>query len=106
MEKDNLILSGIRSRFFLVLDELKTLGIIGGTKGFAERCGVDRSNIVRRKNSDYGTIPVEWLVMLAQNYSVNTDYLLLGKGKMFGRGFDVEKQKKLQINCKNAMRAQ
>lgn len=100
MEKENNILDGIRSRFFLVLDELKNLGIIGGTKGFSDRCGIDRSNIVRRKNSEYGNIPTEWLALMAKHYAVNCDYLLLGKGKMFSRGFDVEKQKKLQNDCK------
>lgn len=99
MDKNNVILNGIRSRFFLVLDELKKLGIIGGLKGFSDRCGVDRSNIARRKNSDYGNIPTEWLVLLAKNYSVSTDYLLLGEGSMFIRGFDAEIQKKLQEEC-------
>lgn len=100
MEKGNQILDGIRARFFLVLDELKNLGIIGGTKGFATRCNIDRSNIIRRKNTEFGNIPTEWLVLMAQTYQVSTDYLLLGKGKMFSRGFDVEKQKKLQEKCR------
>lgn len=86
-------------RFFEVLDELKALGVIGGTTSFSARTGIDRSNIVRRKNSEYGNIPVEWLVALSENYSVRTEYLLLGKGKMFESNFDVEKQKKLQKNC-------
>lgn len=100
MDKDNEILSGIRCRFFLVLDELKNLGIIGGTKGFSDRCGIDRCNIVRRKNTEYGTIPTEWLVLMAQHFAVSTDYLLMGKGNMFSRSFNVEKQKKLQEDCK------
>jgi len=100
MQKDNIILNGIRARFFGVLDELKNLGIIGGITSFSDRTGIDRSNIVRRKNTEYGNIPVEWLVALAENYNVRTDYLLLGSGKMFNRGFDVEKQKIMQKNCK------
>lgn len=104
MDKNNEILSGIRCRFFLVLDELKNLGIIGGIKGFSDRCGIDRCNIVRRKNSEYGNIPTEWLVLLALHYAVSTDYLLLGKGKMFTRSFDVEKQKKLQEDGKTKAR--
>lgn len=104
MDKGNVILNGIRSRFFLVLEELKKLGIIGGLKGFSDRCGVDRSNIARRKNSEYGNIPTEWLVLLASHYDVSTDYLLMGKGSMFTCDFDVENQKKLQLQCKEKLR--
>lgn len=50
-------------------------------------CGFDRRNLYNKRKGVWGkrTIHVAWLSMLCDKYRVSSEWLLLGKGKMFGK---------------------
>ena len=49
-------------------------------------CCFDRRNLFNKRNGARGcrTIPASWLSVLCDKYRVSPEWLLLGRGKMFG----------------------
>ena len=87
-------LQAIQRRFFDALDILITTGQINGLKGFCEESGLNRtkySNIRSEmgkpksecKESNYKVIDIEALSYICRTFRVSTEWLLLGRGKMF-----------------------
>ena len=87
-------LRAIQRRFFDVLDILIDTGQISGLKGFCDMSGLNRakySNIrsemgkpeSERKETNYKVIDIEALSYICRVFNVSSDWLLLGRGKMF-----------------------
>lgn len=87
-------LQAIQRRFFGVLDILIDTGQINGLKGFCDMSGLNRakySNIrsemgkpeSERKVNNYKVIDIEALSYICRMFNVSSDWLLLGRGKMF-----------------------
>ena len=87
-------LRAIQRRFFDVLDILIDTGQISGLKGFCDMSGLNRakySNIrsemgkpeSERKETNYKVIDIEALSYICRVFNVNSEWLLLGRGKMF-----------------------
>lgn len=50
-------------------------------------CGFNRRNLFNKRNGVWGyrTIPASWLSVLCDKYRVSPEWLLLGRGEMFGK---------------------
>jgi hypothetical protein len=89
------IVEGINRRFFVAIEALVSLGRISALESFCKLHGFSPSRYreTRRtygitpnpnsKPSRYKQIEIEALYSLCNNYSISTDWLLLGRGKMF-----------------------
>lgn len=71
-------------RFWRAYEELIDLGRTGPTR-FCRECSVDRRNFADiMRHQDRYHIRAEWLSVLVLNYGVSANWLLTGKGWMFG----------------------
>lgn len=50
-------------------------------------CGFDRRNLFSKRAGNWGkrTISASWLSAICDKYRVSPEWLLLGRGKMFGK---------------------
>lgn len=71
-------------RFFQAYAELVMLGRTN-CKRFCEDLGADRRNF-RKQEADHSRriLKPEWLSVLVRKYGVSADWLLTGRGWMFG----------------------
>lgn len=92
----------VTSRFFSALERLTADKVIRGTKTFTTRYGISRWNFLTMKKQPAlcSQFRSAWLMYLVRDYGVNPYWLLLGSGDFYAPGFDAEKVKKLQIDCK------
>ncbi len=75
----------VTDRFFQAFDELKALGQTNRTR-FCEELGVDKRNFAKQENDHTRQIlKPGWLSFLVLKYSVSADWLLTGRGWMFGQ---------------------
>lgn len=74
---------GVVARFF---EALATLAAEHSILEVSRTCGFDRRNLYSKRSGACGnrTIPVAWLSAICDKYSVSPEWLLLGKGEMFG----------------------
>lgn len=89
------IVEGINRRFFVAIEALVSLGHISSLEGFCKLHGFSppRYRETRQsygitpnpnsKPSRYKQIELEALYSLCNNYSISSEWLLLGRGKMF-----------------------
>jgi hypothetical protein len=89
------IVEGINRRFFVAIEALVSLGKISSLEGFCKlydfsppryrelRLTYGITPNPNSKPSRYKQIEIEALYSLCNNYSISTDWLLLGRGKMF-----------------------
>lgn len=78
--------AAIVRRFFLALDTLKDTKVIHGLTNFTEEHGINRRNLYQlRKNPERRILQVSWLAYLVNDYGVNAQWLLTGRGNIFGK---------------------
>lgn len=89
-------LNAIQRRFFDALEVLINTGQVNGLKGFCDESGLNRakySNIRtemgkpenERKETNYKVIDIEAMSFICRTFRVSSDWLLLGRGKMFAK---------------------
>lgn len=73
-------------RFFQACDELLAVGKAGSIRELCRTIGYDRRNFTNKKNGMHGnnSIRPEYLAALVIKYGVSADWLLTGRGWMFG----------------------
>lgn len=66
---------------FTILEETNS------TEGIINTCGIDKRNFYKKRKGEFGyaKIPASWLSVLCDKYRVSPEWLLLGRGKMFGK---------------------
>lgn len=73
----------VSTRFFDVMDYLKTHGRITNITAFCDRYQINRRNMMQQKANPMRQIfKPSWLVYLVRDYDVNAEYLLTGKGEI------------------------
>lgn len=73
-------------RFFLALDTLKDIRQIHGVTNFTEQHGINRRNLYQlRKSPERNIFQCAWLRYLVEDYGVNANWLLTGRGNIFGK---------------------
>jgi hypothetical protein len=84
MEKSDLPREYIElaTRFFQALEALKQRDDIRGIGTFIRKHGIDKRNFYKVKDFSIRFKP-EWLVYLARDYKVSSEWLLTGRGEMF-----------------------
>lgn len=75
---------GVVARFF---EAFATIAAEHSILEVLTTCGFDSRNFYNKRNGVWGkrTIPVAWLSILCDKYRVSPEWLLLGRGKMFGK---------------------
>ena len=78
------MIESVTDRFFQAYTELVMLGKTN-RKRFCEDLAVDRRNF-RKQETDHERriLKPEWLSVLVRRYGVSADWLLTGRGWMFG----------------------
>lgn len=88
-------------RFFEAIQILKANKIIRGKQTFTERYGINRWNFnTCEKSPERDIFQVAWIEYLVRDYKVSATWLITGNGSFFDLGWDTEKVKNLQKNCK------
>jgi hypothetical protein len=86
--------STIQSRFFVVFDKLVEKGQIKSLQSFCEKFGFNRTRYSHVRNgirnpenlppsNKYRYIDIDAIEYICNDYGVSTEWLVLGKGKMF-----------------------
>lgn len=79
----------VTTRFFAVIDALVAMGKIRGNQTYCKRYGIDPGNFrAQKKDLNKGFFQVSWIIPLIRDFNVSSDWILLGKGKMFTEGTD------------------
>lgn len=74
----------ITKRFFLTLDTLITKRKLRGMKTFTDKYNINYWNLSSlKKEPERRILKVEWLAHLVNDYEVNANWLLCGRGNMF-----------------------
>lgn len=88
-------------RFFEAIQTLKENKVIRGKQTFTGRYGINRWNFnTCEKSPERNIFQVAWLENLVNDYKVSAVWLLTGRGSFFDTGWNGEKVKNLQKNCK------
>lgn len=88
-------------RFFEAIQILKANKVIRGKQTFTERYGINRWNFnTCEKSPERDIFQVAWLENLVRDYKVSATWLITGCGSFFDLGWDYEKVKNMQKNCK------
>lgn len=75
----------VTDRFFEAFDELKALGRTNRSRLCGE-LGVDRRNFAKQEaDHSRAILKPGWLSVIVTNYGVSADWLLTGRGWMFGK---------------------
>ena len=91
----------IVDRFFEAIKLLRAHKIIGGLKVLTDNHNLNRWNINAMKaDRSHNYFRASWIAYLYKDYHVNPIWMLTGEGDFFEAGYDKEKVKKLQDNCK------
>lgn len=83
--KKNFDSRDIIDRFFLVLYDLIDRKVIRGKKTFTTHYGIDRWNLNKLENdkSREGIFKLAWLAYLINDFGVNSEWLITGRGDMY-----------------------
>ncbi len=74
----------IINRFFKILEHLRTLKVLRGKGGFANKYGVEQTHLRRLEREPHrGGFQVAWLMYLVRDYNVSPEWILTGKGKRY-----------------------
>lgn len=73
----------INRRFFLSIAILVAVRRLHGLQDFARRYGINYGNLNTIKNHNSGIIKPEYLAILAKDFGISSEWLLLGTGNMF-----------------------
>jgi hypothetical protein len=74
----------IGNRFLMALDALYAMGEIKSFARFERESGIPHTSLHKLRSKPACKImQVSWLAALVENYSVNAEWLLLGRGRMF-----------------------
>ena len=75
----------VTDRFFQAYDELRVLGKTGLNQ-FCTELDVDKRNFVKQA-ADHSRhiLKPEWLTFIVTKYGISADWLLTGRGWMFGK---------------------
>lgn len=80
----NMTNEDIGIRFLMALDALYAMGEIKSFARFERESGIPHTSLHKlRSNPASKIMQVSWLAALVENYSVNAEWLLLGRGRMF-----------------------
>lgn len=72
-------------RFLQAYRELLEIGKVRSRREFCETIGIDRRNFEKKLGGMWsGSVKPEYLAALVLNYGVSADWLLTGRGWMFG----------------------
>jgi hypothetical protein len=74
----------LTDRFFSALNALSQQKVIRGKATFVKRYGLDLRNFYKVQEHQIRIKP-EWLVYLVRDYNVSSEWLLMGRGGMFGK---------------------
>jgi len=74
----------LTDRFFSALKALSQQKVIRGKATFVKKYGLDLRNFYKVQEHQIRIKP-EWLVYLVRDYNVSAEWLILGKGGMFGK---------------------
>lgn len=74
----------INERFFAAIDALIRMGSLQGQKTFATIYGLNWGNFFRLKKEPHREFQLCYLFYLVNDFGVNADWLLTGRGSMFG----------------------
>jgi len=71
-------------RFFEALDVIVNTDKIRGIQTFCNTYGIDKRHLyVQREDNGKGYFEIYWLIPLIKDFNVSSEWLLLGKGRMF-----------------------
>lgn len=74
----------ITKRFFEAIDMLKAQKKIRGLQTFTRAYNLNRWNVNTVKwHPETSVLKPEWILFLARDYDVSTEWIILGKGDMF-----------------------
>jgi hypothetical protein len=89
----------ITNRFFQAIETLRAQGEIRGLQTFTEMHGINRWNMNTVKfNPETSVLKPEWIFLLVSSFGVSADYIVTGRGKMFGNSNYVVKIDESQAN--------
>jgi len=75
----------ITNRFFRAIETLKEQGEIRGLQTFTDRHKINRWNLNTVKfNPETSVLKPEWINLLVCDFGVSADWIITGKGKIFG----------------------
>jgi len=74
----------IAERFFIAFEALKQTGKIRIYQDFFDAYGIDRGMFYKvKRDHESNLFRVAWLAHLVNDFGVNPEWLMTGKGKMF-----------------------
>lgn len=74
----------INQRFFAALDRLVSDGRLRGRKSFATIYGLNWGNLYRLQKEPQREFQLAFLAYLVSDFGISADWLLTGRGDMFG----------------------
>ena len=74
----------IHARFFRAIDELVARKKLRGKKSFATKYELNQGNFFKLRNNPEAEFQMNFLTMLVVDFGVSANWLLTGKGDMFG----------------------
>ncbi len=77
------ISQGIKERFFMALDTLKSKGVIRGVGTFAKMHGLNAGNLRSLRYRENWSVCSEYLYYIIRDFGVNSNWLITGQGSMF-----------------------
>lgn len=77
--------SHIKKRYFEAIDDCIEKGRFSSINNLAVKMGVHRQQLYFIKNKPQKAIQAYMVTFLMENYSLNANWLLIGKGKMYGK---------------------
>ena len=79
----NALSKGIKERFFMALDTLKSKGVIRGVGTFAKMHGLNASNLRMYRYRDNWEVSSEYLYYIIRDFGISSNWLITGQGSMF-----------------------
>ena len=74
---------GIKERFFIALDTLKSKGVIRGVGTFAKMHGLNAGNLRNLRYKENWSVCSEYLYYIIRDFGISSNWLITGQGSMF-----------------------